>query len=109
MEFDSVLQEIKTRRWRPELKRATGKDRRKRMSKSWKAYGPSRKLPVFEAGVHDGSVFTDYKPAIEVCKYHAGGIGSVWELDLEATDKLIMILLSARDELATRLGAAEHR
>lgn len=104
MDYQQALKSLMTRRWRPQFKKATGKERRKRMPKTWKAYATNeRKFPVFEAGVHSGSVFSNYKPEIEVCKYHRGGIGSVWELDLEAVDKLIMILLSAREELVWRL------
>lgn len=92
------LEQIMKMKWRPKFGRAKH-PKRDRM-KSWKAFGFSdKKNPVFEVAVHKGDVFSQYQPKIEATKYHAGGIGSVWELDLEATDKLILMLLTARPVL----------
>lgn len=86
--------------WRPKFGRA--KHPKRDMMKSWKAFGnKDNHNPVFEVGVHRGDVFSDppYWPRIEATKYHAGNIGSVWMLDLESVDKLIIMLLAAREML----------
>jgi hypothetical protein len=103
MNLQKVLAEIQTLNWRPALKRAHRP--RKEMRKTWKAFEvkKTRGLPVFEVGVSAGTIFMDYKPFISATKFHAGGLGSVWELDLEAADKLILMLLTARRKLKEEL------
>lgn len=91
--------------WKPEFSKARNENSEKKYGKTWKAWGDDCKhMPVFEIGVHDGDYFSENKPRIEATKHHAGGIGSVWSLDLEATDKLIVMLGEAREELLKRLG-----
>ena len=89
------FEQIIAMKWRPKFGRALHPKRN--MMKSWKAYGSKDKRnPVFEVGVTKGNVFSNYYPTVEVTKYHAGGIGSTWDLDLEAVDKLVLMLLTAR-------------
>lgn len=93
------------RGWSPEHTKARHESGEKKYGKTWKAWADDCKhYPVFEVGVHDGDVFSENKPRIEATKYHAGGIGSIWSLDLEATDKLIVMLETARKELIKRMG-----
>ncbi len=86
-------------RWRPKLTRAHSKSARQKCGRTWKAWANSRKYPRFEIGINPGDVFSSYRPVIEAIKMHAGGIGSVWTLDLEEVDKLILMLEAARAEL----------
>lgn len=96
-------------RWKPKLSRASNKGNRKRYGKTWKAYErfTSKGLPVFEAGIT--SHFMTGKPQIDLIKYHIGGFGAVFELDLEATDKLITLLKVARAELVKRTDSSSGK
>ena len=95
------IEEVFKMKWRPKFGRAKH-PKRDRM-RSWKAFGEDKKNPVFEVAVHKGDVFSNHRPKIEATKYHIGGIGSVWEFDLEAVDKLIVMLLTARAALVERI------
>lgn len=97
-EIISNLAEIISMKWRPELKKTVSKCRPK-LWKSWKAWGKTRKYPMFEVGITDRDIFRPGKPLIEATKNHLGGIGSVWTFDLESVDKLIIMLLYARIDL----------
>lgn len=95
-QLQDILQKWK---WRPKYGKNSQKYKPVKIKKTWKAFGEDRKNPVFQCGINPGDVFSSYQPVIEVTKYHAGGIGSVWSLDQEACDKLIIMLLTARKEL----------
>ena len=96
MMIEEQFKEVLKTKWRPILgRRKSFHDSR---TKSWKAFGKSRKYPVFEVVTKPGDILSSWKPHIEVTKNHAGGIGSVWSLDLEAIDKLIVMLLIAREK-----------
>jgi hypothetical protein len=98
MTLQSMFQDIIEMTWRPSFTKA--RHPTKNRMKSWKAYGPTdRHNPVFEVGINRGNIFTRFEPCVEATKYHSGGIGSVWQLDLEAVDKLVLMLLTARVEL----------
>lgn len=99
---------MKWERWKPKLSKAHCRSFQKKKIKTWKAWADSRKYPRFEVGINEsggyglcskrGVVHTG--PQIEAMKVHAGGFGSIWEMDLEEVDKLILILQAARSELA---------